>query len=302
MSILLAGDVGGTKTILRLVRTAAGGAPEVLHEERYRSKEHPDLVPIVHRFLDAAAVELAEPPAVSAACFGVAGPVVGDTSELTNLSWSLSASRLARELDIPRVRLINDFEAIGHGIPELAETDLRTLQPGRPERAAPVAVIGAGTGLGQAFLIPGPNGADHRVFCTEGGHSDFSPQSELEIGLLRYLRQAMDLPHISVERVVSGRGIASIYEFLRIREPSLETPAMAEVYTTWQREIGRERRSVDIAAEVSGAAIAGDDPLSEQAMRLFVAAYGGEAGSLALKILPMGASTSPAALPPRSCR
>lgn len=296
MTVLLAGDIGGTKTILRLVRAEPGlepGAPATLTalaEERYRSAGEPDLAPIVQRFLAAAADELGAVPAPAAACFGVAGPVDRDACKVTNLGWSLSASRLERELGIPAVRLINDFTAIGHGVLELAADDLHTLQPGLPDDAAPIAVLGAGTGLGEGFLIPAEGG--HHVFSSEGGHVDFSPRSELEFQLLRYLREAMGLTHVSVERVVSGQGIAWIYEFLRIREPDLESPAMAAVFATWKREIGdprtgREEKTVDLAAEVSRSAIAGD-PLCEQAMKLFLDAYGAEAGNLALKLLPYG--------------
>ncbi len=308
MTQLLAGDVGGTKTILRLVRAepaAAAGAREaaprnagpppaltILGEERYRSADDPDLAPIAQRFLAAAGD--GTPPA--AACFGVAGPVADDACEVTNLGWSLSGSRLERELGIPEVRLINDFEAICHGVLGLGADDLHTLQPGRPDPAAPIAVLGAGTGLGEAFLIPGaagprkagPRNGGPRAFATEGGHADFAPQSELEFQHLRYLREAMGLRHVSVERVVSGPGITWIYDFLRGREPALETPPMAALYATWKRELGDPRKTVDLAAEISRSAIAGDDSLSEQTMKLFVAAYGTEAGNLALKLLPYG--------------
>ncbi len=290
MAILLAGDVGGTKTTLRLASASPAPAAEpavleTLHEARFPSAEFPDLVPIVRRFLTAAAAELDREPPVgrpAAACFGIAGPIAGNACRLTNLSWSLSGSRLEQELDVPEVRLINDFAAIGYGVPELAATDFHTVQPGRPERAAPIAVIGAGTGLGEGFLIPEPDGS-HRVFGGEGGHADFAPRSGIEVELQRYLRRSLDLTRVSVERVVSGRGIVSIYSFLRSREPSLESPAMAEVFAAHER--GGE---IDLAAEVSRAAMAKQDRLCEEAMRLFIEAYGAEAGNLALKLLPRG--------------
>ncbi len=311
MTVLLAGDIGGTKTYLRLARAepaAEAGAREagppaaltVLAEERYRSTEDPDLTPIVRRFLTSAAAELGGEPRPAGACFGIAGPVVGDTCEVTNLGWSLSAPRLEHELGIPEVWLINDFAAIGHGVLGLGGAALHTLQPGRPDAAAPIAVLGAGTGLGEGFLIPEPGRkAGPRIFGSEGGHVGFAPRSELELELLHYLQQALNLTHVSVERVVSGQGITWIYEFLRRRSAgpryagAHESPAMATVFNTWKAEIGgdpptgRRAKTVDLAAEVSRAAIAGD-PLSEQAMTLFLEAYGAEAGNLALKLLPYG--------------
>ena len=290
---LLAGDIGGTKTILRLVRSdpeaAATALPvlTLLHEGRYASGDYTDLVPIVRRFLDSAGAELEREPRPVAACFGIAGPVVDNACKLTNLTWSLSGPRLERELGMAEVRLINDFAAIGHGVPALPPQDLHTLQQGRPDPAAPIAVIGAGTGLGEGFLIPDAGGR-HRVFASEGGHVDFAPRSELELELLRHLRETMNLTHVSVERIVSGRGIASTYAFLRSRDPSLESPAMAEVFAAWERERGRERKTVDLAAEISRAAMEERDHLCERTMALFIEEYGAEAGDLALKLLPRG--------------
>lgn len=278
MSLFLAGDVGGTKTILRLVRSAH----EILHEASYPSQEFPDLVPIVRRFL-AAAPSSAVP---DAACFAIAGPVAANASELTNLAWSLSGARLEHDLGIPHVRLINDFAAVGHGVVGLGTEALRTLQPGTPDPAAPIAVIGAGTGLGQGFLIPTSGG--HQAFASEGGHADFAPRSTLEFQLLAYLQEAHRLTRVSVERVVSGLGIAAIYEFLRDRELARESPAMTELFRSWKQELGRKGKTVDLAAEISRAARAGSDELCRETMRLFLEAYGAEAGNLALKLLPYG--------------
>ena len=292
MAILLAGDIGGTKTILRLVDSQPGSGPRDLprqtnlHQETYPSGSYHDLVPMVHEFLGVAAGKLGETPKPSAACFGVAGPVVDDAVKVTNLTWSLEEDRLESELSIPRVHLINDFTAIGHGVLGLAKEDLHTLQEGRRDPEAPIAVIGAGTGLGEGFLVPHPTGC--RVFSSEGGHVDFSPQSALEYQLLSYLKEGFHLTHVSVERVVSGRGITTIYEFLRDRELSKQSPEMASIYRTWKQEIGQEEKSVDLAAEISKAAITSEDYLCRETMRVFVAAYGAEAGNLALKILPYG--------------
>lgn len=190
MTVLLAGDIGGTKTILRLVKselaTPAQELPEqtTLYEQTYASQEFSDLVPMVRKFLAAANEKLESKLAPEQACFGIAGPVVNNTSKLTNLSWILEASRLEQELQVMRTRLINDFVAVGYGVLGLSDQDLHTLQPGERNAKAPIAVIGAGTGLGQGFVIPQSGG--YRVFATEGGHADFAPRSELEFELLRY--------------------------------------------------------------------------------------------------------------------
>jgi glucokinase len=290
---VLAGDIGGTKTILRLVSAEAGGPGHgvplltTLWEKTYASNSFSDLVPMVHQFIREAAESSVSVSGVDHACFGIAGAVSGNASELTNLSWSLSGERLQRALNIPRVTLINDFAAIGHGIFGLQEGDLATLQSAPPDASAPIAVIGAGTGLGEGFLIPAPDGT-YRAFSSEGGHTDFAPQSDLEFKLSNYLREKNNLPRVSVERVASGTGIASIYQFFRDTNPHEESAAMNEQYQIWAREIGKKDKTVDLAAEVSKAALVGNDFLCEQAMNLFITAYGAEAGNLALKILPFG--------------
>jgi glucokinase len=293
MSVLLAGDIGGTKTILHLVQSEAGEAPHMLpaqttlYEQTYVSREFPDLVPMVRKFTAAAAAQLGYAPAIEKACFGIAGPVANNTSKLTNLIWSLAADRLERELSIQKVSLINDFVAVGYGVLGLAPEDLHTLQPASADPHAPIAVIGAGTGLGQGFAIPQPNGQYH-VYGSEGGHVDFAPRSALEFQLLRYLIEKYSLDRVSVERVVSGQGIAAIYQFLRDREVSEESPAVAESFKTWEHEIGRRDKTVDLAAVISKAAQEGTDYLCQETMRLFIEAYGAEAGNLALKLLPYG--------------
>lgn len=302
MTLLLAGDIGGTKTILRLVESAPtsaeGDLPQqtTLHEQTYPSQEFADLVPMVRQFLQA----VGNNPTPEKACFGIAGPVVNNTSKLTNLSWILEASRLEQELQIFKVALINDFVAVGYGVTGLSESDTYTLQVGNLDANAPIAVIGAGTGLGQGFVIPQfPN---YRVFATEGGHASFAPQSQIEFELLQYLLEKYNINRVSVERVVSGQGIVAIYQFLRSRKIYQESPTLAETYKTWEREaetlgesstspkvfkrIGKENKTVDLAAEISKAA--NQDVLAQKTMELFVAAYGAEAGDLALKLLPYG--------------
>lgn len=290
---VLAGDIGGTKTVLRLVSAEVSSTGHVvpllntLSEKTYVSRSFADLVPMVHQFLKEAAESPVSVPDLTSACFGIAGAVVNNTSELTNLSWSLSGERLQRALDIPRVALINDFAAIGYGIAGLQAGQLATLQSFAPDPAAPIALIGAGTGLGEGFLVPDSDGT-LRVFPSEGGHTDFSPRSGVEFQLLTYLMEKNSLPRVSVERVVSGTGIASIYQFFRDTNPHEESAAMTEIYQIWSREMGKKDKTVDLAAEVAKAALTGGDFLCEQTMNLFISAYGAEAGNLALKLLPYG--------------
>jgi glucokinase len=293
MTILLAGDIGGTKTILRLVKAeppkSAGHIPQLtpLHEETYPSQEYSDLVPIVLQFLSEAESMLGEKPAPEKACFGIAGPVVNNTTcELTNLSWFIDTAILKRELKIPQVTLINDFAAIGYGVVGLDTEDVYTLQTGEFNKNAPIAVIGAGTGLGQGFVIPSDSG--YRIFPSEGGHVDFAARSDVEFQLLNYVKELQNIDRVSVERIVSGMGIAAIYQFMRNRHPEMETPEMTQVFNTWKQEIGKDQKSVDLAAEVSKAATRNNDYLCEQTMKLFIEAYGTEAGNLALKLLPYG--------------
>ncbi len=283
MTLLLTGDIGGTKTILQLVQTS-GENRETLHEKRYTSRDFPDLVPMVQQFLvEAGSGEKYIP---QKACFAIAGPVVNNTVKLTNLTWLLDAKRLEEELGIAPISLINDFAAVGYGVLGLGEKDLYTLQPGKPQSDAPIAVIGAGTGLGQGFLIH--LGDNYQVFGSEGGHSDFAPRAELEFQLLKYLLDKHDIQRVSVERVVSGMGIVAIYQFLRDRSYASETPEIASIVKAWEQQAGRTQKTVDPAAAISAAAIEKRDRLSEQTMQIFVESYGAEAGNLALKLLPYG--------------
>lgn len=284
MTYLLAGDIGGTKTILRLVQ-ADGGQLSTLSEAQYVSADFPDLVPMVQQFLQTAAPQTGGEVAPSRACFAIAGPVVNNTSQLTNLAWNLSSDRLTRELHLDQADLINDFEAIGYGVLGLERADLHELQNGHRDDTAPIAVIGAGTGLGQGYLVR--QGDRYRVFPSEGGHADFAPRSELEFQLLKYLRDRHQITRVSAERVVSGQGIVSIYQFLRDRGVASESPDIADAITTWERQAGQPK-TVDPAAVISQAAQAQRDDLCQQTMDLFIAAYGAEAGNLALKLLPYG--------------
>ncbi len=279
---LLAGDIGGTKTILRLVEvtevTLTEKSFQTAKEAQYISANFPDLVPIVQQFLG-----VEDFPTPDIACFAIAGPVINNASNLTNLSWVLEAQRLETELGIKKVSLINDFAANSFGILGLKKSDLHTLQTGEAKQDAPIAVIGAGTGLGEGFLIP--QGNKYQIFPSEGGHSDFAPRNQLEIELLRYLRHKLQVQHISVERVVSGQGIVSIYQFLRDSKFTTESSEIGEKIRLWEREA---EKTIDPASIISQAAFKKSDLLCEQTMKIFIEAYGAETGNLAIKLLPYG--------------
>jgi glucokinase len=281
MKYLLAGDIGGTKTFLRLVKPESPDRSEF--EQRYKSLEYDSLVAIAQEFLAAAGERLATAIEIPCACLAIAGAVIDRASYLPNLDWQINAADIERELQIPQVELINDFVAIGYGISLLHPEDLHTLQTGQIDRTAPKAVIGAGTGLGQCFLVH--DGTDYQVIATEGGHTDFASQSPQQFEFVRYLGQQLNLDRISNDRVISGQGIVAMYRYLRDTSNLSETPDLADVVKQWESET---EKSVDPAAAISTAAIAKTDPLSQATMQMFLTAYGAEAGNFALKTLCYG--------------
>jgi len=291
MPHILAGDIGGTKTFLQLVETAhqsqlSPTEMKIIYEQRYISAEYRDLGPIIRQFLLDVEKKEGIKPVPEKACFAIAGPVVNNTVKLTNLSWMLDASHMEQDLGISHISLINDFEAIGYGVVGLTDNDIHILQTGEKKNEAPMAVIGAGTGLGECFIIR--HGETIRVFPSEGGHTDFAPQSALEFNLLKYLLVRHNINRVSVERVVSGLGIISIYQFLRDSDFTDESPEIAEAVRTWEKELTSSKRTIDPGEYIGKAALEKTDRLSEETMQLFVQAYGSEAGNLALKILPFG--------------
>jgi glucokinase len=257
---VLAGDLGGTKTWLRL--SCDGVA---MRERRYDSAAFSGLIQMIADFLG-------ETVPVGA-CFGVAGPVRGDTAQITNLPWRIDAGEIAARFGIHRVSLINDFQAVAYGIEALPAGDLLTLQDGQAQVHGPRAVIGAGTGLGEGYLVW--QGTHYQALPSEGSHADFAPADEIQAALWRWLAQRFG--HVSWERVVSGPGLADIYEFLRQRGEFAEAP-----------ELAAAMRAGDPSAAISEYALKRGDALASAALDLFVAAYGAEAGNLALKILAAG--------------
>jgi glucokinase len=263
--MILAGDVGGTKVHLALFDFIDGDLKHA-RDQVYPAKQYAGLEEIVKEFV------LSEK--VTSACFGVPGPVRDGRLRLTNLPWTLDSRELAHDLSIDYVFLVNDLQANGYGIAELGADQIYTLSEGDARQVGNRALISAGTGLGEAFLVW--DGRDYVPYPSEGGHSDFAPRNEDEIDLLRFLRQKYN-GRISSERVVSGQGLTNIYEFLRDGR-GLEEPV-------WLAE---RMRQEDPNAVITESALKAKSELCEKTLDMFVAAYGAEAGNLALKVLSVG--------------
>ena len=264
--IVLAGDVGGTNARLALVELEGRGA-RIVQQRRYPSRDYPGLAPIVRGFCE----ETDTRP--DRACLAVACPVAGDECTAPNLPWHINARTLAVEIGIPRTAIINDFAAVGHGVELLGPSDLVTLQEGSPTPQGPIVLIGAGTGLGQGFLVW--QGDHYRVLPSEGGHTDFAPSGELQTGLLGELRRRFG--RVSWERLLSGAGLVNIYGYLAA---SAAAPEQAEVRCEMERE--------DPASVISRHGLAGTDDLSDRALELFCEIYGAQAGNLALTVVATG--------------
>lgn len=289
--MILAGDIGGTKTNLALYDwTNDRVVPARL--ESFHSTDYKSLEEILVEFLtpptpptpldeldteeapheEAAEETPLEPVKLAAACFGVAGPVIENHSRTTNLPWVVDGPAIAKQFEIPRVQLLNDLEATSYGILWLRPDELEVLNPGTPPRKRQaIAVIAAGTGLGEGILFW--DGKSYRPMPSEGGHTDFAPNNDYEIELLRYLRS--QYLHVSYERLLSGPGLHAIYEF--IRDTRKNEP-------TWLAE---KIKSGDPGAEIGEAGLKGQAEIAKQALDLFASIYGAEAGNLALKALSL---------------
>ncbi|NKE70265.1 glucokinase [Candidatus Manganitrophus noduliformans] len=264
--MILAGDIGGTKTILALF-TCDGEKPVLLDEQVFPSRSYADFSQVVQEFLKDRKTSFRE------ACFGVAGPVVNGRCETTNLPWTVEADQIGRRFKIPSVALLNDLEATAYGALGLTEKGYCSLNPGQADAGGNRAVIAAGTGLGEAILFW--DGSTCRPSASEGGHADFAPRNPLEIELLEYLLKRYT--RVSYERVLSGPGIWNIYQFLRDAGEGEEPSWLSE-------RLSKE----DPSSVISEAALAGKADLCVKALDLFVSVYGAEAGNLALKALTTG--------------
>jgi glucokinase len=264
--MILAGDIGGTKTDLALFKSDRKKM-RLAAMAVYASRDHRSLDEILEDFLSK------HQAPIDRACFGVAGPVKNGLIQTTNLAWVVDSTQLARKLRLRRVGLLNDIEATAWGIRVLAPREVQVIHRGTPSLEGNSAVIAAGTGLGEAGLQW--NGKEHWPFASEGGHSDFAPRSELELELYRYLSAVFG--HVSYERVLSGPGLYNLYRFFRDAR-QLEEPS-------WLAE---ELKQGDPAEVISRNALEANSPLCEKALELFVEIFGAEAGNLALKMMATG--------------
>ena len=277
--LLLAGDIGGTKTALA-VYSPDRGPRAPLAQCEFPSTKYPSLAAMVREFLTGTGFT------VERASFAVAGPVIAGSSQVTNLPWKLDETELTRELGLASVHLLNDLEAIGGAVATLEAPDLHPVNPGEPVPRTARAVIAPGTGLGEAFLIH--DGTGYRAFPSEGGHATFAPGNDVEVGLLAYLRRKYQ--HVSVERVCSGPGLLNIYHYLRDSGHGPESAELARALAAAEHA----------PALIGGAALRPDpDPLCRAALELFVSILGSEAGNLALKVLSLGGLYLAGGIPPR---
>ena len=260
--MILAGDIGGTKSNLALFERHQGKLIRTA-QRRFKSRDYKSFELIISEFLGPSGGR------PEAAAFGAAGPVVNNQVRVTNLPWTLDGAALAEILGLALVPLYNDLEATGYGIAVLESSDLFLLNRGVPAPKANQVVLAAGTGLGEAVLFW--DGEKHLVSATEGGHCDYSPRNEEEIELFRFLKKRSTGP-VYLEQILSGGGFRALHEFLEpgLKHPSFDDPA------------------ADPAKEITANAAAGKCPACVRALHLWVATYGSEAGNLALKTLARG--------------
>jgi glucokinase len=278
--MLMVGDIGGTKTELAVYSSITTLSVPVA-DATFPSAQYQSLEEIVRSFLEQFDVP------VDRACFGIAGPVEAGEVTTTNLPWVINAARLKEELNLKSVILLNDLEAQASAVPFLQASDLRALNRGYAIKTAPLAVVAPGTGLGEAFLTW--DGQHYIAHTSEGGHADFAPTNELEIGLLRYLQPRLD--HVSYEWVCSGRGIPNVYAYLKDSGYAKESLGVLE-------QLARAKDHTPVIVEAAMDPTS-PDPLCVATLDLFVSILGAEAGNVALKILPRGGVYIGGGIPPR---
>ncbi len=267
--MILAGDIGATHSRLAAFETE-GNRLQCAVEKIYSSGDHKGLAEIVADFTKTEGI-----PAQSA-CFGVAGPVRGGRSRISNLPWIIDSRELAAQLKLRTVGLINDLEAFAYGIDVLESKDFVTLSEGSNEAAGNTAVVSAGTGLGEAGLYW--DGFRHHPFACEGGHTEFAPKNAIEIELLQYLMKKYQNQHVSYERILSGPGIKNIYDFLR--------DTSKEEEPTWLKD--QLADAPDAPAVISQLALTNKAAICERTLSIFVSVFGSEAGNCALKFMATG--------------
>ena len=283
--IVLAGDIGGTNSRLALYEAAPAPAAAPLFERTYPSGSHGSLDDIADAFLATASTALegrvGKGHGVSSACLAIAGPVENNICRATNLPWVVDGRSLAARLGIERVRLLNDFYAAAHGVTDVGPEWLAPIGGSLPVRRGPIAVLGAGTGLGEAFLLWSAADNGYQVIPSEGGHMDFAPCTPLEVGLLQFLISKYG--RVSCERVLSGRGLVDVFSFL-----SQEPGCRALIRPETMAALAEPSPAHDPAAVISEKGLSGADPICEMSLALFCSVLGAVAGDLALAVLATG--------------
>jgi glucokinase len=267
--VILAGDIGGTKSNLALYEIH-GAIQQKIFSQRYDSHAFPAFDELISKFLSDSRAETkaAASPAIEAAGFGVAGPVIDRRVKATNLPWVVDASELSTQLATAHVVVLNDLEATAHSLSHLDPSEISTLNPGTPSPQSTQALLAAGTGLGESILFW--DGNRHVVAGTEGGHADFAPRTEQEIELLRHMKKEDEF--VSWELILGGRGFKTIHSFL---DPSVLHPSF-------------QGPEADAAPEITRLALSGQCPICVRTLDLWVSMYGAEAGNLALRTLARG--------------
>lgn len=292
--MILAGDTGGTKTLLSLYEPEAGSGQggrglRAVHQHTYSCADFPSLEAVVEKFLADAPLAARSQP-VAAACFGVAGPVVDGRAKITNLPWTIDARTLAQQLGGVPVTLLNDLQATALGTLQLPDESFAILQPGLASAAgATIGVIAPGTGIGMSILVS-IDGRYHAL-PTEGGHGDFAPNTDEEVELWRYLRGLYGA-HVSVERVLRGDGFGDIYDFLRARSAAAAEPE-------WLTARLASADFADRNAAISSIGLEGKDATCARVLEMFAEILGAEAGNLALRCLATGGITIGGGIPPK---
>lgn len=266
--MILAGDIGGTKTNLALFEFE-GGSVKLQTKHQFASREFSSLEEVITEF-----EKHTSKVAIDGACFGIAGPLIDGRCQTTNLPWDVTTVGLQKHLNTEKVRLLNDLEATAYGMLYLGEEEFVTLNPAGKGRNANRAVIAAGTGLGEAMLFW--DGRQYQPIGSEGGHGDFAPLDAQQDELLRWLR--LRYPgHVSYERILSGPGIDTLYEFLAQSGFAPQPSALMDL-----------PQGADRSASISECALEENDPLCRETLQLFARIYGAEAGNLALKTMSLG--------------